>query len=257
MLADAHTEQWCPSGWVRHEYVHGDHEHNFYVVDPTPTPSRRSVLLLHEFPGIDKRIVSLADRLSADFRVVLPSMFGVDGSLRAWDSVKQICVRREVHLIARGSASKSVVWLKDFIDKHVAPEESPYGVVGMCFSGNFALALAVDDQVKAAIVAQPSLPLFPSSLGLSRSDQKRLKERTDLCVRGYRYYGDQISPAVKLASAARLLDPGRIQTFTLSAAQPTHSTLTGCRPSAFALADMQRFLVAALRSGETEGQQGQ
>jgi len=171
--------------------------------------------------------------------------------------VKQICVRKEVHFISRGSVSKSVEWLRDFIAKHVAPEESAYGVVGMCFSGNFALALAVDDQVKAAIVAQPSLPLFPTSLGLSRGDQKTLKERTDLCVRGYRYYGDQISPAVKLASAARLLARGQIQTFTLSGAQPTHSTLTGSSPSEFALEDMQKFLVAALRSGDTEGMQGQ
>lgn len=245
----AQTEPWCPPGWVRAEYVHGDHTHNFYVIDPTPSPTRRSVLLLHEFPGIDERIVALANRLSADFRVVLPSIFGVDGSLSPWSSVKQICVRKEVHVIARGSVSKSVEWLKDFIAEHVAPDESAYGVVGMCFSGNFALALAVDDQVKAAIVAQPSLPIFPAALGLSRDDQKSLKQRSDLCVRGYRYYGDRLSPAVKLASAARLLRAGNIQTFTLSAPQPTHSTLTGARPSAFALEDMQSYLVAALQEG--------
>jgi hypothetical protein len=71
----AQTERWCPPGWVRGENVHGNHAHNFYVIDPTPSPTRRSVLLLHEFAGIDKRIVALADRISAEFRVVLPSIF--------------------------------------------------------------------------------------------------------------------------------------------------------------------------------------
>ena len=60
----AQTEPWCPPGWARAEYVHGNHTHNFYVIHPTPSPTRRSVLLLHEFPGIDERIVALADRIS-------------------------------------------------------------------------------------------------------------------------------------------------------------------------------------------------
>ena len=32
------------------------------------------------------------------------------------------------------------------------------GVVGMCFTGNFALAMAVDDVVLAPVLSQPSLP---------------------------------------------------------------------------------------------------
>jgi hypothetical protein len=56
-------------------------------------------------------------------------------------------------------------------------------VVGMCFTGGFALAMMVDDIVLAPVLSQPSLP-FPLSkkhkadIGISDADLARIKERT-------------------------------------------------------------------------------
>ena len=52
----------------------------------------------------------------------------------------------------------------------------------MCFSGGFALAMAVDDEMLAPVLSQPSMP-FPlgkarsSALGLSDADLGRVKDR--------------------------------------------------------------------------------
>ena len=57
------------------------------------------------------------------------------------------------------------------------------GVVGMCFTGGFALGMMVDDTVLAPVLSQPSLP-FPVSkkhkadIGISDADLARVKERT-------------------------------------------------------------------------------
>jgi dienelactone hydrolase len=242
---------WPPEGWESRSYAHGDHDHTFYVVGGKPADSRRNILLLHEFPGMSGTIIKLANMLATDFRVVLPSVFGKDGAPTMADSVKQICVRREVHVIARRGVSKDVVWLKDFIEAHVANDDAGFGVIGMCFSGNFALALAVDERVKAAVVAQPALPIWPSSLGLSTEDQTALRARQDLSVRGYRFRGDCRSPGAKLASAERLLGEKRIHTFTFPTPAPRHSTLTGENPSHRALADVRGFLRSVLGSAES------
>ncbi len=78
------------------------------------------------------------------------------------------------------------------------------GVVGMCFTGGFALAMMVDDLVIAPVLSQPSLPLPVGAkrkrdLGLSDEDLARVKQRCrddpDLCVLGLRFTGDRSAPA--------------------------------------------------------------
>lgn len=224
MAGGMSSPSWPPAGWVRDAYSHGDHEHAFYRVGFEPGREKPRVLLLHELPGIRSTIESFVQRLSARFVVTVPSIVGRDGTADWGETLRHICIRREVHAIAAGSVSRDVEWLKDFIEKHVVEGDSPFGVIGMCFSGNFALALAVDPRVKAAVVAEPVLPLWPPALGLSRDDQRALRERDDLQVRGYRFAKDCMSPAVKLISARRLLGGARAQVTTLPGRG--HSTLT-------------------------------
>ena len=57
------------------------------------------------------------------------------------------------------------------------------GVVGMCFTGGFALGMMVDDTVLAPVLSQPSLPFRLSKkrkadIGISDADLARVKERT-------------------------------------------------------------------------------
>lgn len=195
---------------------------------------------------ISANLVQLADTLASKFRVVVPSILGRDGDPTAGDSLRQICVRREVHLLARHGVSADVGWLRDFADEHVARRSGEsYGVVGMCFTGNFALALAVDPRVNAAVVAQPTIPLWPRALGLSAADRKTLRGRTDLRVQGYRFRCDPLSPAAKLASARGLLGPEKIRTFPLSEPNARqHSTLTGTWRNEEAVQGVMAFLMA-------------
>ncbi len=56
------------------------------------------------------------------------------------------------------------------------------GVIGMCFTGGFALAAAVDDSVLAPVMSQPSLPfpLTPAQRrdpGLSEKELQRVVQR--------------------------------------------------------------------------------
>jgi len=76
------------------------------------------------------------------------------------------------------------------------------GVVGMCFTGNFALALAVDPAVLVPVMSQPSMPFGISKkhrrdLHLAPDDLAAVKRRTvddELCVIGLRFTGDKLVP---------------------------------------------------------------
>lgn len=242
----ATAQEWCPDGWDRGTFAHGGHSHAFYVVDRStadaPSPS---VMLMHEFPGISEHLVALGNTLAEDFRVVVPSIVGRDGSPTMLDSTRQLCVRREVHVLARDGVSTSVGWLRDFAHEHVALSTGrSFGVIGLCLTGNFALALAVDPRVAGAVVAEPAgMPVRPSGLGLSDDDRTALQHRVGLQVQGYRFRRDCLSPASKLTAAQELLGDERMRVFTLTTPnQSKHSTLTGEWRSDAAIANVRAFL---------------
>jgi dienelactone hydrolase len=73
------------------------------------------------------------------------------------------------------------------------------GAIGMCFTGGFALAMAVDDDMMAPVLSQPSLPMplgkeHKRALGLSDADLARVLERDDLCVLAMRFTRDPAVP---------------------------------------------------------------
>jgi dienelactone hydrolase len=74
------------------------------------------------------------------------------------------------------------------------------GAIGMCFTGNFALAMSVDDEMLAPVMSQPSLP-FPigtarrRALALSDADLAKVAARDDFCVLALRFTGDPAVPA--------------------------------------------------------------
>jgi len=257
------VESWPPAGWSNSVYRHGRRDHAFYVVQPEGRPRAPAVLLLHEFPGISRHLVEFAAGLASEFLVVVPSIVGRDGSPSIGGSLAQLCIRREVHLLARNRASPALSWLRGLADEVVAGAAgSAYGVVGMCMTGGFALALAVDPRVRAAVVAQPALPLsrvlrrlpLPHSgeraadLGLSPADCDALRSRaqadTDrLCVRGYRFRDDWQSPATRMDSMTNLLGREAIRAVTLAEPRPdAHSTLTGPTRNREAVEEVVAFL---------------
>ncbi len=138
--------------------------------------SGRGVMIIHEFPGIDDRLLVFAEEVvSSGFTVVLPVLFGTPGADFSASNVlgdlRQFCVRREFSVFARGRTSPIAGWLRG-LARHLHDEcgGDGVGVIGMCFTGGFALAVLADAPVLAPVVAEPSLP---AAVGLPRGARER------------------------------------------------------------------------------------
>lgn len=180
-----------------------------------------AVLVLSEIPGITPAVADFARRV-ADLgcTAVLPSLFGTPGRAPSpgyiAQSMAHACVSREFATWARNQTSPLTSWLKALArEEHARCGGPGVGVVGMCLTGGFALAMMVDDEVVAPVLSQPSLP-FPvgkgrkSDLGISADDLARVKARVDegVCVLGLRFTGDPAVPADRFARLREELGDG-------------------------------------------------
>jgi dienelactone hydrolase len=148
-----------------------------------------------------------------------------------------LCVSREFYLFAVGKSSAVVEWLKELA--RLAHRESGgpgVGAIGMCLTGNFALAMAVAPEVLAPVVAQPGLPSHkPAALDVSASDLHTVRSRIEkegLLVRGYRFQGDRFCHAARFETLRRELGAGFVGTTLPDTAanpkgrQPPHGVFT-------------------------------
>lgn len=170
------------------------------------------VLVFAEMPGITPKVIDFADRVAAiGCTAVVPHLFGVPGAdvsigaiLRA---MPRACVAREFSAWATGKTSAVVEWGKALArHEHDRLGGPGVGVVGMCFTGNFALAMLPEPAVMAPVLSQPSLPLgftkrAKRALYLSETDlglvQDRLAAEPDLCVLGLRFTQDPFVTAAR------------------------------------------------------------
>jgi dienelactone hydrolase len=171
------------------------------------------VLVLSEMPGITPALLDFARLVVArGCSVVVPHLFGVDGeapSPKAFrNTTLQVCVSREFTLFALNRTSRITTWLRALAHhEHERVGGPGVGVVGMCLTGGFALAMMVDPIVVAPVLSQPSLPVGRSerrrrALGLSDRDLARAVERSTAgqCVLGARFTNDKLVPAERFAS---------------------------------------------------------
>ena len=171
------------------------------------------VVVVHEIPGITPLVADFGRRLiAAGFTVAMPSLVGEPGRPMTGGytakSFGQVCVSREFATLALGKTSPVIAWLRALArDLHAQAGGPGVGAVGMCFSGGFALAMAIDDEMLAPVLSQPSMP-FPlgkarsGALGLSDADLTRVKQRVadeDLCVLGLRFTKDRAVPDARWA----------------------------------------------------------
>lgn len=186
-------------------FAHDGMRHDVYEGGFGPT-----VILIHEAGGLEHTTLDIADRLWAEgFRVLLPVLVGQphpDGSgSSVVANLLKLCVSREVFVFLTGRTSRIATWLRALAAKEKGNHPG-VGVIGMCFSGGFALAAAVDDAVIAAIGSQPALPwpLLPGSgadLGLSTGDLTCVRERYRDGKLGFlatRYTMDRGSPHARI-----------------------------------------------------------
>ena len=172
-----------------------------------------AVIVIAELPGITPDVIAFADRVvDLGCTAVLPHLFGDPGRPMSvgytLQSLAPACINREFAVWATGRTSPVIGWLRALAaHEHETCGGPGVGAVGMCFTGGFALAMAVDDRMIAPVLSQPSLP-FPITkrhrrdVGLSDADLAKVKHRcaTDgLCVLGLRFSDDPFVPAERFA----------------------------------------------------------
>ena len=166
------------------------------------------VVVVHEVPGITPLVADFGRRvIDAGFTVAMPSLFGEPGRTMSvpyvMKSMSGACVSREFATWALNRTSPVVEWLRALArDLHAQAGGPGVGAVGMCLTGGFALAMAVDDEMLAPVLSQPSMPMplgkaRSRALGLSDADLARVKDRAvndGLCVLGLRFSKDPAVP---------------------------------------------------------------
>ncbi|MCU1428134.1 MAG: dienelactone hydrolase-like enzyme [Actinomycetia bacterium] len=168
------------------------------------------VIIIHELPGITPAVADFARRVvDAGFTVLVPSLVGTPGKPVSlgytMKSVTQVCISREFSTWAMNSTSPIIEWLRALARALHAEVGGPgVGAVGMCFSGGFALAMAVEEAMVAPVCSQPSLPFAigwarTRDIGLSPTDLELVRERTvaGQCVLALRFTNDRMVPAVR------------------------------------------------------------
>jgi dienelactone hydrolase len=194
-------------GWQRRPFEASGIVHDVYRAGAGPC-----VLILSEIPGITPKVTAFARRVvELGCSVAMPHLFGTPGrepSLPyAMRSLAQVCISREFTGLALGRTGPIVTWLRALaLEEHRHCGGPGVGVVGMCYTGGFGLAMMVDDVVVAPVLSQPSLP-FPLGVGrkrdaqVSEADWARLRQRADdgTCVLGLRFSGDGLSPPQRFA----------------------------------------------------------
>lgn len=167
-----------------------------------------AVVVLPEIPGITPEVADFGRRVSdAGFTVWVASLFGVPGrefsDRHAFTTLIKQCVRREFLAFARNKRAPITDWMRELVTlAHKECGGPGVGVVGMCFTGNFALGLAVDPAVLVPVLSQPSMPFavtkkHRSDLHVAPDDLAAVKKRTadeDLCVIGLRFTKDILVP---------------------------------------------------------------
>ena len=174
-----------------------------------------AVIVLPEMPGISPDVARFARWIrQAGFRVYLPSLFGRDGAIpetaAGIEVFRRTCISAEFRALAGGGARPITRWLGALARQAHRECGGPgVGVVGMCFTGNFALGMVLEPAVLAPVVAQPSLPLdAPGSVDMSAQELENVVarlERDDLTVLAYRFAGDAHCRAERFAAYQRAL----------------------------------------------------
>ena len=205
-----------------------------------------AVILIPEIPGITPEHAGLARRLAAaGYTVVSPSVFGEPGrpmtSGYAATTIARACVAREFAAFATNASRPITEWLRALAEReHAACGGNGVGVIGMCFTGGFGLAMLTSPSVAAPVLSQPSVPLPLGAsrrrdVGLSPEEAEAVRARAEAgaCVIGLRFTEDRAVPAERFSALRDLLGdaflgfeidsaPGNAHGFAKSA----HSVLT-------------------------------
>jgi dienelactone hydrolase len=206
----------------------------------------RAVIVMSEVPGITPVVADFARKvIRAGFTVYMPHLFGeplrpLSGGY-AMGVIARNCIRREFRVLAANASSPVVDWLRA-LARHAHAECGGRGVgaIGMCFTGNFALAMMLDSPMLAPVLSQPSLPFALSKrlrCGLHASAEEIAAahakiENDGARILGLRFVQDPMCPNERFAHLKREFGDA-FEAVELdekdanpSAPKPAHSVLT-------------------------------
>lgn len=197
------------TGWRRAPFTGAGLTYDCYEKGEGP-----GVVLIPEAPGITPEVLGLADHLvERGFTVVVPSPFGTPGKPMtagyALSVISRLCVASEFRALAV-NAQRPITGFLRAVARDLAGRTpgKGVGVIGMCFTGGFALAAAVEDVVLAPVLSQPSVPFGIGAArradpGLSEQELATVVHRTtndNLCVLGLRFSADAMVPKDRFAT---------------------------------------------------------
>ncbi len=196
-------------GWVAEPFRAGAVAHEVHRRGHGP-----GVVLLPELPGTTPEVLALGDHLvDAGFAVAVPDLVGEPGRPMSVPylarSFARVCVSREFAAFARGADRPVAAYVRALArDQHWRCGGPGVGVIGMCLTGGFALAAAVEPAVLAPVGSQPSAPIPVGrkrrrDLGMSAGEAEVVsgRARTEgLCLLGLRFSEDKGCPAERFAA---------------------------------------------------------
>jgi dienelactone hydrolase len=173
------------------------------------------VLVMHELPGLTPQCLRLARLIAQEgFTVYLPLLFGQPNQHQMGLNLVRICMSREFHLFSSSGRSPVVDWLRALgLHMHEKHQVPGIGVIGMCLTGGFALAMVADAHVLAGVSSQPSLPAaWPwakkCSLGLGSAQVEGIRNNGEADILVLRFEHDWISPPGRMSAVDDLGEKG-------------------------------------------------
>jgi dienelactone hydrolase len=205
------------AGWATEPFTNAGITHDLYTRGSGP-----GVVLLPEIPGMTPEVMGLADHLvEAGFTVTVISLFGDPGRPLspgyAARSFASACISREFRAFAKRADRPVAEYVRAVARRvHDRVGGPGVGVIGMCFSGGFALASAVEPVVLAPVASQPSLPMPLTAgrrrdLGMSEREREAISGRVTtegLCLMGLRFSEDSGSPSDRFRALRAVFGDG-------------------------------------------------
>jgi dienelactone hydrolase len=219
------------TGFTRFAFDDGRWTRPVYRIGSGP-----AVIVIHEIPGLHPQVLDFARDVAAEgMTVFCPSLFGEPGKPVSdvyinTMIVKLACVGREFSLWAAGRSSPIVDWLRALARQvHAECGGRGVGVVGMCFTGGFALAMMTEPSVVAPVLAEPSLPVgrkhgdaldcSPAELAIAKARM----EAEDLSLLALRFEEDMLVPCARFNTLEREFG-ARLETHVLPDASARKGT---------------------------------
>ncbi len=210
-------------------------KHQVYVAERHGPP----VLLLHELPGLVRADLNSARRIAdGGYTVIAPLLFGEPGGDSTFIgnsiNIAKLCDGADYACFHGNETSPHAIWLRELC-RTVRTKWTGgrgIGVIGMCLTGAFPLALMSEASVAAAVLCQPTIPFLfgDGDLGLNPTDLQRAKARNEVPVLGLRYTGDGKCPKKRFETLVKEF-PTRF--YRLDLAGEGHSTIAlDCCPDA-------------------------